>query len=178
MPSLAQSLRETIIDIPDFPSPGVVFKDLTPVFQSPPLFRAALDAFQEALTPLAFDHIVGIESRGFLIAAPLADRMGRSLALVRKLGKLPRETAEERYALEYGENTLELHRDALVAASSVILVDDLLATGGTLAAAGRLVTRLDAEVVAVAVMVELAYLNGRKRLDGLPVLSLLTYEHL
>jgi adenine phosphoribosyltransferase len=167
-------LRTYVRDIRDFPKPGIVFKDITPLL-------AAGKALQEVVDRIAdryrgsIDMVLGIESRGFIIGAAVAYRLGLGLALVRKPGKLPHQTYAARYELEYGTDTLEIHRDAFGNKSRVLIVDDLLATGGTASAAIELVRRLDGEVAGCAFIIELAFLNGRKRLDTPEVFSLISY---
>lgn len=168
-------LKTYVRDIRDFPKPGIVFKDITPLL-------AAGNAFQEVVDRIAdryrgsIDMVLGIESRGFIVGAAVAYRLGLGLALVRKPGKLPHQTYAARYELEYGSDTLEIHRDAFGNKSRVLVVDDLLATGGTAAAAIELVRRLDGEVAGCAFVIELAFLNGRKRLESPEVFSLLCYD--
>ena len=168
-------LKDYIRDIPDFPRPGILFRDITPLIKSPDAFRYVIDRLADHYTGWAIDVIVGVESRGFLFAAPLALRLEKSLVPVRKKGKLPFETNSVKYALEYGESTLELHKDAVSHNQRVLIVDDLLATGGTLAACSRLVEISGAQVVGTAVLIELTGQNGRSRLKGYNVLSLVQY---
>ena len=172
---LTALVRERIRDVPDFPSPGITFKDLTPLLADARAFEAACAALEVALAPHAPDAVVGIESRGFLFAAPVATRLRAALVLVRKPGKLPRATVREEYALEYGTDALEIHADAIGPGARVALVDDVLATGGTAAAAIRLVERLGGQVVACAFLGELGSLNGRERLGERPVTALLEW---
>ena len=169
MTGLASHVR----DVVDYPKPGIVFKDLTPLFADAGAFGAAVEALAEGAP--AFDKVAGIEARGFVVAAPVAARAGTGFVPIRKAGKLPAATYATSYALEYGEATIEVHRDAFVPGERVLVVDDVLATGGTAAAAVRLVREAGAEVAGVAVVVELAFLGGRARLEGLPLLALLTY---
>jgi adenine phosphoribosyltransferase len=161
-PRVAQ-LTERVRAIPDFPKPGILFRDITPLLAHGPSLRLAIDLLAEAVRPLEPQLLVGIESRGFLFGAALAERLGIGLALVRKPGKLPYKSVSETYALEYGSDTLEIHEDA-VAGLRCVIVDDLLATGGTAAATARLVTRQGGQVVAFAFLIELAALAGRARL--------------
>ena len=165
-------IEKLIRDVPDFPQPGIVFKDITPILLSPDAFRQALDALAVEVGPLNPDIIIGIESRGFILGAPLALQINRGFVPVRKVGKLPAETIREDYALEYGTNSVEIHADAIRAGQRVVVVDDLLATGGTAAATARLVERLGAQVAGYAFLIELDFLNGRKHLRGVPVISL------
>jgi adenine phosphoribosyltransferase len=168
-------LRTYVRDIPDFPKPGIVFKDITPLLASGAALQAVVDAIAERYRG-SIDMVLGIESRGFIIGAAVAYRLGLGLALVRKPGKLPHHTHAARYELEYGSDTLEIHRDAFANKTRVLIVDDLLATGGTASAAIELVRRLDGEVAACAFIIELTFLNGRKRLDAPEVFSLIGYD--
>jgi adenine phosphoribosyltransferase len=176
--SPAEILRRLVVDVPDFPEPGVVFKDITPVLADPVAFRAVVEALADAgrddSGATAVDQVVGMEARGFVLAAPVALALGAGLALVRKAGKLPRATYQQSYALEYGEATLELHRDSLKAGERVLLVDDVLATGGTVAATRSLVERSGATAHAVAVLMDLSFLSGRQAIGDLPLTSLMT----
>ncbi len=162
-------------DIPDFPSPGVVFKDITPVLGDPGAFCGAVDELAEWSLGRDVDAVVGIEARGFILAAPIAYRLGAGFVPVRKAGKLPWAVEQEGYSLEYGNDRLEIHSDGVAPGSRVLVIDDVLATGGTAAATVRLVERLGAEVVALGFVIELAFLAGRRRLDGRPIRSLITY---
>jgi adenine phosphoribosyltransferase len=164
MEPLAQVLRHRIRDIPDFPKKGIVFKDITPVLSDPALFRRVVDALADAWRDKGVHHVVGIESRGFVFAAPLAYAIGAGLCIARKPGKLPYQTIREAYALEYGEAELELHVDAIGPGDRVLVVDDLLATGGTADAVGRLVRRQGATLLGYAFVVELAFLHGARRI--------------
>ena len=168
-------LKTYVRDIPDFPKPGIVFKDITPLLADGPALQSVVDAIADRYQG-AVDTVLGIESRGFIIGSAVAYRLGLGFALVRKPGKLPHQTYAATYALEYGTDTLEIHRDAFGNKSRVLIVDDLLATGGTAAAAMDLVRRLDAEVAACAFIIELTFLNGRGRLDGADVFSLIRYD--
>lgn len=168
---LATKIRE----IPNFPVEGVLFRDITTLLQDAAAFRAAIDQLYDRVRDLGAEVVVGMESRGFLFAAPLAYLLGVGFVPVRKLGKLPWETLSVEYELEYGTNTLEIHRDAIVPGQRVLVVDDLLATGGTVAATLDLVKKLGGVVAAAAFLIELAELGGRARLDGHPVISLITY---
>ncbi|MFH1465961.1 MAG: adenine phosphoribosyltransferase [Pseudomonadota bacterium] len=169
-------IRESIRDIPDFPKPGIVFKDITPLLADPAAFKEVLDRFVERYADRKLDRIVGIESRGFIFGAPLADRLNVGFVPVRKPGKLPYRTVSEEYSLEYGTDSIEIHADAVPAGGRVLIVDDLLATGGTAAAAASLVRKVGGEVEELAFVVELGFLNGREKLGGLPVFSLVNYE--
>jgi adenine phosphoribosyltransferase len=172
------ALRRLVVDVPDFPEPGVVFKDITPVLADPETFGLVIEALADAGRDEAgrsvVDHVVGMEARGFILAAPVALALGAGLVPVRKAGKLPRATYAESYALEYGEATLEVHRDALTAGDRVLLVDDVLATGGTVAATRRLVERSGAVAHSVAVLMDLSFLPGRRAIGDLPITSLMT----
>ena len=168
-------LKTVIRAVPDFPKPGILFRDVTTVLHDPPAFRAALDGLAGLLDTVEWDRLGVVESRGFLFGAPLADRLGKGLLILRKPGKLPAEVVSESYALEYGEATLECHRDALQPGEKVVILDDLLATGGTAAASGRLVRTLGGEVAAYAFLVELMDLGGRAVLADAPVISLVKY---
>jgi adenine phosphoribosyltransferase len=170
-----EELQTYIRDIRDFPKPGIVFKDITPLLAAAPAFREVVDRIADRYRGRA-DMVLGIESRGFIIGAAVAYQLGLGLALVRKPGKLPAERYAARYELEYGSDTLEIHRDAFGDHSRVLIVDDLLATGGTASAAIELVRRLDGEVVACAFIIELAFLKGRARLTAPDVFSLLSYD--
>lgn len=168
-------LRTYVRDIKDFPKPGIVFKDITPLLAAGAALQAVVDQIADRYHG-KIDMVLGIESRGFIIGSAVAYRLGLGLALVRKPGKLPHQTYAARYELEYGSDTLEIHRDAFGNKSRVLIVDDLLATGGTAAAAIELVKRLDGEITACAFIIELAFLNGRKRLDTPEIFSLIRYD--
>ena len=167
-------LRRYIRDIPDFPKPGIVFKDITPLLADGDAFRAIIDAFVERFRGRV-DMVLGIESRGFIVGSPVAYALGAGVALVRKPGKLPWQKYSASYALEYGTDSLEIHEDALSPGESVLIVDDVIATGGTARAVGDLVDRLGAKVAAYAFLVELTFLKGREKLPGRQVLSLIRY---
>lgn len=174
-PQLSLRLREAIIEVPDFPTPGITFKDITPVLHDGSLFAATIAALAGPFRDAGVTHLLAIESRGFLFGAPVAHALGVPLVPVRKPGKLPREVVQERYALEYGEDALELHKDAVPAGGRVLIVDDVLATGGTAAATVRLSGRIGAEVVGIAVVVDLSFLPWRMVLAGQRVESLVSY---
>jgi adenine phosphoribosyltransferase len=167
--------RALIRDVPDFPHPGILFKDLTPMLGEPAAFRSVVDELAAHVRDRGFQRIVAIESRGFLFGAALADRLGLGLAPVRKLGKLPYKTDRVEYALEYGTGTLEAHVDAIRPGEKVVIVDDLLATGGTAAAARRLVEKQQGTVGAFLFVVELRALRGREKLSGCEVASLISF---
>ena len=168
-------LRTHIRDIPDFPKPGIVFKDITPLLADRDAFRTAVDRIVERYRGRV-DTVLGIESRGFIIGAAVAYGLGTGFAIVRKPGKLPAQTHVARYDLEYGSDNLEIHHDAFAGHRRVLVVDDLLATGGTAAAAVELAERSGGEVVACAFVIELAFLQGRARLKGHEVFALLSYD--
>ena len=159
-------LKSYIRDINDFPVPGILFRDITPLLMDPGAFTYAVDAFAERYAQSNIDAIIAIEARGFLIGAPLAYRLEKPLALARKEGKLPAESARSEYSLEYGSNVMEVHTDSIKAGDHVLIIDDVLATGGTLAAAIDLVEKAGATVEGLALLIELAGLKGRDRLKG------------
>jgi adenine phosphoribosyltransferase len=168
-------LSANIRDIPDYPKPGVTFRDITPLLGHPDAFRFAVDAIADRFSGIDVDRVVGIEARGFILAAPVAYRGGAAFVPVRKAGKLPWAVAREEYALEYGTDKLEIHRDGVLPGERILVVDDVLATGGTASATVRLIEGLGAEVVGLGFVIEIADLNGRKMLDGYDVQSLLSY---
>lgn len=172
---LASDLKKTIRAVRDFPRPGILFYDLTTLFRSADAFRVAVDRFVERYRDEPIDALAAIEARGFVLASALAHRLGLGLVLVRKQGKLPAETEAESYELEYGNAVIEIHRDAVERGQRILIVDDLLATGGTAAATARLVRKLGGTVAGFAFLVELTFLEGRKHLDG-DVFALLRYE--
>jgi adenine phosphoribosyltransferase len=171
----ADSLRAKIREIPDFPKPGILFYDITTLLKDGKAFREAIDLMLEPYKGEKIDLVVGMESRGFIFSAPMAYQLEAGLVPVRKLGKLPAETITVEYALEYGSNTLEIHRDAITAGQKVLVVDDLLATGGTVKGTIELVERLKGDVVGLGFLVELEFLKGRDRLDGRRVTSVIKY---
>jgi adenine phosphoribosyltransferase len=177
-PDAGELLHQLVVDVPDFPEPGVVFKDITPVLDDPTAFAAVVealaDAGRDASGAAVVDRVVGMEARGFILAAPVALALGVGFVPVRKSGKLPRATYAESYALEYGEATLEVHRDALASGDRVLLVDDVLATGGTVAATRRLVEHAGAVAHGVAVLMDLSFLPGRETIGDLPLTTLMT----
>lgn len=160
-------LYKYITDVPDFPEQGIVFKDITPLLASPTAFLQAVDEMAEPFIDSRVDIVVGIESRGFLLAGSIAERIGSGVGLVRKPGKLPRDTVSVTYDLEYGTDTLEIHADAFSGGDRVLIVDDVLATGGTLAASKELVEKAGGSVLGATILLELSFLNGRARFDGL-----------
>jgi adenine phosphoribosyltransferase len=169
-------IRQAIRDIRDFPKPGIVFKDITPLLANGPLFAKTIDLIAERYNGQKIDTVLGIESRGFIIGAALAYRLGAGFSVVRKPGKLPYETHSASYALEYGVDTLEIHIDAISRDARVIIVDDLIATGGTAAATAELVTKLGGTVVECAFVIELSFLKGRDKLKPYRVYSVLQYD--
>jgi adenine phosphoribosyltransferase len=168
-------LAALVRDIPDFPTPGVVFKDITPLLADHAAFSSCIDALAGHWDGQQIDRVLGIEARGFIVAAPVAYRFGAGFTPVRKAGKLPWKVEKEEYALEYGTDVLEIHRDAVRAGERVLVVDDVLATGGTAAATVRLVERLGAEVVGLGFLIELSFLDGRSKLEGREIVSLIRY---
>jgi adenine phosphoribosyltransferase len=170
------SLRSAIRDIPDFPKPGIVFKDITPLLCNAVLFARTIDIFAERYQAQKIDTVLGIESRGFIVGAALAYRLGAGFCVVRKPGKLPYNTHSASYDLEYGTDTLEIHVDALPTNARVIIADDLIATGGTAAATAKLVSKLGAHVIECAFVIELAFLKGRDKLKPHSVFSILQYD--
>jgi adenine phosphoribosyltransferase len=168
-------LRGFVCDVPDFPSAGIVFKDITPLLGNPKAFAVCLDLFVERWAGERVDTIIGIESRGFIFGAALAARMAASFVPVRKPGKLPRPAVRADYELEYGKDSLEMHVDALRPGARVVIIDDVIATGGTAAAALELARRQGAEVLGCGFVIELTFLNGRTKLLDVPVVSLLRY---
>ncbi len=168
-------IESLIRAIPDFPIPGILFRDITPLLGDAAGFRATIDLFVDRFRDARVDAVVGIEARGYMLGAPVADRLGAGFVPVRKPGKLPAKTHTEEYALEYGTNKLEIHEDAIGAGKRVLVVDDLLATGGTIAATIRLLAKLGVEVVGTAVLIELEALNGRAALPGVEVTSFIKY---
>ena len=169
-------LSSFIRDIPDFPRPGIAFKDITPLLADHGAFSSAIDQLIAAFDDQPIDRVCGVEARGFIVAAPIAYRFGAGFTPVRKAGKLPWEVEREEYALEYGTDLLEIHQDAVNPGDRVLIIDDVLATGGTAAATARLVERLGGEVVGFGVIIELGFLGGRAQLAGRDVVSLVTFE--
>ena len=169
-------LRSKIRDIKDFPTEGILFKDITTLLKDAPAFRAVVVLLAERYRTARIDVVVGIESRGFIFGGPLAHQLGAGFVPVRKLGKLPGKTIEVEYELEYGRDALAIHEDAIQRGQRVLAVDDLLATGGTMAATLRLIEQLGGNVAGVAFMIELAFLHGRDKLKNYPVHSLIVYD--
>lgn len=170
-----QEIQSLIRDVPDFPKPGIVFKDITPLLASPRAFKSTVGHLAERLNGQPLNGILGIESRGFIFGAALAQHLDLPLQLVRKQGKLPRKAVTMRYELEYGFDHLELHADAIEPGGRYVVVDDLIATGGTAAAVAKLVTQQGGQIASCLFVIELGFLNGREALDGFPVESLLRY---
>lgn len=170
-----EHLKALIRDVPDFPLPGILFRDVTPLLRDPAGLKQVVDAFADRYGGRGIQVVAGIESRGFLFGAPLALALGVGFVPIRKLGKLPAEKISREYALEYGTNALEMHCDAVQPGERVLLIDDLLATGGTARAAAALIEELGGEIAEVAFVIELAFLNGRGALDGYPVHALMEY---
>jgi adenine phosphoribosyltransferase len=177
MPAAVTSaeLAAAIRNVPDFPKPGIQFKDITPVLADARLFSGAIDLLTERFAPGSVDAVVGIDARGFIFAAAAARKLDAGFVPVRKKGKLPFTTIEQEYALEYGHATVAIHTDALKPGARVLLIDDLLATGGTASAAAALVEKLGGKIQEAAFLIELKFLNGRSRLGNLPVRSLIVY---
>jgi adenine phosphoribosyltransferase len=170
-----EALKTSIRDVPDFPKPGIVFKDITTLLKNPRTFRQSLDLFIALCDDLTIDKVVGIESRGFIFGSAVADRLSVGFVPVRKVGKLPAKTVKMSYALEYGTDSVEIHADALEKGERVLIVDDVIATGGTAAAAGKLVESVGASVAAYGFLVELGFLHGREKLGGREARSLIVY---
>jgi adenine phosphoribosyltransferase len=170
-----QEIERAIRNVPDFPKPGIQFKDITPVLADAHLFSGVIELLTGQFKPGMVDAVVGIDARGFIFAAAAAVRLQAGFVPVRKKGKLPYQTHEQDYALEYGTATVAIHVDALKPGSRVLLIDDLLATGGTAAAAAALVKRLGAEILEISFLIELGFLHGRDKLKGYPVRSLVVY---
>ena len=171
----ADRIVSAIRDVPDFPKPGIVFKDIAPVLGDPALFTLAIDILQDRFKDRTIDKIAAVDARGFLFAGALCDRMGVGLVPVRKKGKLPYKTYEETYDLEYGSATIAVHQDAFAKGDQVLLVDDLLATGGTAAAAVSLIEKAGGRVAGIAFLIELAFLKGRDKLAGYDVFAPVVY---
>jgi adenine phosphoribosyltransferase len=169
------NLAQLIRNIPDFPIPGILFRDITTLLKDGPAFQRAIDSLVGQLQALRPDKVVAIESRGFIFGAPIAYKLGVGFVPVRKLGKLPAETVTAEYELEYGTNTVEMHRDAITQGERVVIVDDLLATGGTTQATIELVEKLGGEVVALAFLIELLDLRARDNLEGYSIVTLIHY---
>ena len=175
MAKTALDLASRIRDIPDFPKPGILFKDITTLLKDGKSFQMAVDGLLDKIGKRAVDVVVGMESRGFIFGAPIAYKLGVGFVPVRKLGKLPADVVSVEYDLEYGSATLEMHKDALKQGAKVLIVDDLLATGGTVAGTIELVKQLKGEIVACAFLIELTALHGRDKLGGYDVVTLISY---
>jgi adenine phosphoribosyltransferase len=171
----AEALRAKIREVPDFPKPGILFYDITTLLKDADAYREAIRLMLDPYRAEKVDIVIGMESRGFIFSAPMAIELSAGLVPVRKLGKLPAETLSVEYALEYGSNTLEIHRDAIEPGQKVLIVDDLLATGGTVQGTIELVERLKGDVIGLGFLVELEFLNGRDRLGGRRVTSVIRY---
>lgn len=171
-----KKVEDYIRSIPDFPEKGIIFRDITTVVQDPDGFKLAIDQMMDLLKDVDFDLIAGAESRGFVFGAPIAYAMNKGLVMVRKKGKLPRETVSASYELEYGTAEIEIHKDAIKPGQKVVIVDDLIATGGTIDAAAKLVEQLGGEVVKIIFLLELAGLKGREKLAAYDVGTVVTYE--
>lgn len=172
----AERIKAAIRDIPDFPKPGILFKDITTVLRDPGLFGETIDYFYELIKDQNIQYVVGIESRGFILGTPLAYKLGAGFVPVRKMGKLPGLVARHEYDLEYGSDCVEIHQDAIEPGARVVLIDDLLATGGTAAAAATLIAKLNAELTGILFMIELDFLKGREKLPNVPLLhSMIQY---
>jgi len=170
-----EQIRSLIRDVPDFPEPGIIFKDITPVLADPIAYSTIIDLIVVHFGRGNVDKVVGIEARGFLLAAPVAYHFGAGIVPVRKKGKLPHQTIEEEYALEYGTATLEIHQDGVAPGERVLIVDDVLATGGTAKATASLVERIGGKVCGIACLIELDFLHGRERVEGYDLLTLIHY---
>jgi adenine phosphoribosyltransferase len=172
---VADRLAALVRDIPDFPRPGITFKDLTPLLADPHAFRAAVDGIADRFSEAGVSRVLGVEARGFILAAPIAYRFGAGFVPVRKAGKLPWRIEREEYELEYGTDLLEIHKDAVSEGDQVLVIDDVLATGGTAAASCRLVEKLGGTVCGLGFVIELTFLSGRAKLEGRDMMSLLVY---
>jgi len=170
-----EAVKQAIRDVPDFPQKGIIFKDITPVLNNPKLFKIVIDEFAARYQKSRIEKIAAVESRGFLLGSVLAYKLGAGLVPVRKKGKLPADTIEASYALEYGTATIEIHTDAVKKGERVLIIDDLLATGGTAAATASMVKQLGGDIVEIAFLIELAFLKGREKLSGYPVFAPIAY---
>ena len=173
---MSKKLEDYVVTIPDFPEPGIMFRDITSVIQDPEGLKLAVDGLAGLLKDVDFDLVIGPESRGFIFGVPVAYLRGKGFVPVRKKGKLPRETVSQKYDLEYGQAEVEMHKDAIKPGQKVVIVDDLIATGGSAEAAAKLVEKLGGQVVKMIFVMELAGLEGRKKLAGYDVDSLIVYE--
>jgi len=170
-----KNFKDLIRDIPDFPVKGIIFKDITTLLKNPEGFKDAIDSLCKPYKDSKIDVIVGIESRGFIFGGAMAVQLGTKFVPIRKKGKLPAETLQKEYALEYGTNVIEIHKDAIEKGEKVLIVDDLLATGGTVSASIDMVKELGGVVIGAAFLIELTFLNGREKLKGIPIHSLISY---
>jgi adenine phosphoribosyltransferase len=173
---MSAALRSTIRDVVDFPTPGIIFKDITPILADAELFRDSIRLLCDSARDVKVDKVVGLDARGFIFAAAVADRLGTGFVPIRKKGKLPWKTFESSYTLEYGQSTLQIHQDAVKPGESILLVDDLLATGGTAAAAIELLGTLGAQIIGISFLIELAFLRGREKLIPHRINSILIYD--
>jgi adenine phosphoribosyltransferase len=173
---MEKKLEDYVVTIPDFPEPGIMFRDITSVIQDPAGLKLAVDGLADLVRDLDFDLVIGPESRGFIFGVPVAYLLGKGFIPVRKKGKLPRETVSQKYDLEYGQAEVEMHKDAIRPGQKVVIVDDLMATGGSAEAAAKLVEKLGGQVVRMVFVMELAGLEGRKKLAGYDVQSLIVYS--
>ena len=171
-----KKIEEYVRSIPDFPEPGIIFRDVTSILQDAESLKLAIDLMQEKLAGLDFDVVAGAESRGFIFGVPIAYNLHKPFVPIRKKGKLPCETVSREYALEYGTATIEMHKDAIRPGQKVVVIDDLIATGGTIEAAAKLIEELGGEVVKIVFLMELAGLKGREKLAGYDVESVICYE--
>ena len=172
---MPQDIQKLIRDIPDFPKPGIMFKDITPLLVNGKAFHRAIDMMAEHYKDKKIDQVVCVEARGFILGAPLAYKLGAGIVPVRKPGKLPHETYQATYELEYGTDTLEIHKDAIPAGGRVLIADDVLATGGTVGGVLNLIEQLQGKVVGIAFLIELGFLKGREKIKGHDIFSLLRY---
>ena len=172
---MSKKLEDYVVTIPDFPEPGIMFRDITSVIQDPDGLKLAVDSLVELLKDTEYDVVVGPESRGFIFGVPVAYLTGKGFVPVRKKGKLPRQTVSQKYDLEYGQAEVEMHKDAIKPGQKVVIVDDLIATGGSAEAAAKLVEKLGGQIVRMVFVMELAGLEGRKKLAGYDVQSLIVY---
>jgi len=172
---MAKKLEDYVVTIPDFPEPGIMFRDITSVMEQPEGLKMAIDGLTDLVRDVDFDLVVGPEARGFIVGVPVAYLLGKGFIPVRKKGKLPRETVSEKYDLEYGQAELQIHKDSIRPGQKVVILDDLIATGGSAGAAAKLVEKLGGKVVRMAFVMELAGLEGRKKLAGYDIKSLIVY---
>ncbi len=172
---MPQTIKQLIRDIPDFPKKGILFKDITPLLVQGKSFHRAIDLIADHYHGIHVDHVVCVEARGFIVGAPLAYRLGAGIVPVRKAGKLPAQTIQTTYELEYGTDTLEIHADAIPPGGKVLIADDLLATGGTVSGVVDLIRKLNGDIVGIAFLIELEFLKGREKLKGHDVFSLIQY---